>query len=202
MNANVKPPFKRESMRIAGKLVAKHPPQILVDVQGVGYELDVPMSTLYQLPATGSEVVLLTHLIVREDAHQLYGFATEGERTLFRKLLKISGVGARIALAVLSGMSVADLRDAVSRQESGRLTRIPGIGKKTAERLLLELKDKLDVAVIAVRAESDGAGSDVVNALLALGYSDKEAQFAVRSLESGLSVTEGIRQALKVLSKA
>jgi len=188
--------------RIAGKLVAKHPPQILVDVQGVGYELDVPMSTLYQLPATGTDVTLLTHLIVREDAHMLYGFATESERALFRKLLKISGVGARIALAVLSGMSVADLRDAVSRQESGRLTKIPGIGKKTAERLLLELKDKLDIAVIEVRAESDGAGSDVVNALISLGYSDKEAQFAVKGLESGLSVTEGIRQALKALSKA
>jgi Holliday junction DNA helicase RuvA len=146
-------------------------------------------------------VTLLTHLIVREDAHQLYGFATEGERSLFRKLLKISGVGARIALAVLSGMSVADLRDAVSRQETGRLTRIPGIGKKTAERLLLELKDKLDIAVIEVRAESDGAGSDIVDALLSLGYSDKEARFAVTKLESGLSVTEGIRQALKALSK-
>ena len=188
--------------RLAGKLVAKQPPQILVDVQGVGYELDVPVSTLYQLPATGSEVTLLTHLIVREDAHQLYGFATEGERTLFRKLIRISGIGARIALAVLSGMSVADLRDAVSRQETGRLTKIPGIGKKTAERLLLELKDKLDVAVIAVRSETDGAGADVVNALLALGYSDKEAQFAVRNLESGLSVTEGIRHALKALSKS
>ena len=188
--------------RIAGKLVAKHPPQILVDVQGVGYELDVPMSTLYQLPATGSDVTLLTHLIVREDAHMLYGFATESERALFRKLLKISGVGARIALAVLSGMSVADLREAVARQESGRLTKIPGIGKKTAERLLLELKDKLDIAVIEVRSESDGAGSDVVNALISLGYSDKEAQFAVRNLDSGLSVTEGIRHALKALSKA
>lgn len=188
--------------RIAGKLVAKHPPQILVDVQGVGYELDVPMSTLYQLPATGAEVALLTHLIVREDAHQLYGFATESERALFRKLLKISGVGARTALSVLSGMSVADVRDAVSRQDSGRFTRVPGIGKKTAERLLLELKDKLDIAVIAVRAEGDGAGNDVVNALLSLGYSDKEAQFAVKNLEAGLSVTEGIRQALKALSKA
>ncbi len=188
--------------RIAGKLLAKHPPQILVDVQGVGYELDVPVSTLYQLPATGSEVTLLTHLIVREDAHQLYGFATEGERTLFRKLIRISGIGARIALAVLSGMSVADLRDAVSRQETGRLTKIPGIGKKTAERLLLELKDKLDVAVIAVRSETDGAGADVVNALLALGYSDKEAQFAVRNLDSGLSVTERISHALKALSKS
>lgn len=188
--------------RLAGRLIAKQPPQIMVDVQGVGYELDVPMSTLYQLPATGADVVLLTHVIVREDAHQLYGFATEGERTLFRKLLRISGVGARIALAVLSGMSVADLREAVSRQESGRLTRIPGIGKKTAERLLLELKDKLDLAVIEVRTESDGASSDIVNALLALGYSDKEAQSAVSRLDSGLSVTEGIRQALKALSRS
>jgi len=188
--------------RIAGKLVAKHPPQILIDVHGVGYELDVPMSTLYQLPGTGTDVSLLTHLLVREDAHQLYGFATEGERTLFRRLLKISGIGARTALAVLSGMSVSDLRDAVSRQEGGRLTKIPGIGKKTAERLLLELKDKLDIAVVEVRAETDGGGSDVLNALLALGYSDKEAQFAVKNLESGLTVTEGIRQALKALSKA
>jgi Holliday junction DNA helicase RuvA len=188
--------------RIAGKLVAKHPPQIVVDVHGVGYELDVPMSTLYQLPATGTEVALLTHLIVREDAHQLYGFASEGERTLFRKLLKITGVGARTALAVLSGMSVADVKQAVSQQDSGRFTKIPGIGKKTAERLLLELKDKLDIAIIAVPAEVGSASGDVVTALLALGYNDKEAQFAVKNLESGVSVTEGIRQALKLLSKA
>ena len=188
--------------RITGRLVFKHPPQILVDVSGVGYELDVPMSTLYQLPQTGADVTLLTHLLVREDAHQLFGFATESERMLFRQLLRISGVGARTALAVLSGMSVADLRDAVSRQDSGRLTRIPGIGKKTAERLLLELKDKLDVAVVAVRADNDGAGNDIVNALLALGYSDKEAKSAVGRLDGGLGVTEGIRQALKLLSRA
>jgi holliday junction DNA helicase RuvA len=187
--------------RIAGKLVAKHPPQIVVDVHGVGYELDVPMSTLFQLPSTGSDVALLTHLIVREDAHQLYGFSTDGERSLFRKLLKISGVGARTALAVLSGMSVADVKDAVSRQDSARLIRVPGIGKKTAERLLLELKDKLDVAVVAVQSEAGSAGSDVVNALLALGYSDKEAQYALKGLDPGLSVTEAIRQALKVLSR-
>ena len=188
--------------RIAGKLVAKQPPQIVVDVQGIGYEIDVPMSTLYQLPATGSEVALLTHLIVREDAHQLYGFATEGERALFRQLLKISGVGARTALAVLSGMSVADVKNAVSQQDSGRLVKVPGIGKKTAERLLLELKDKLDVAVVAVQSEASTAGSDVLNALRALGYSDKEAQLAVKNLDSGLSVTEGIRQALRALSRA
>ena len=188
--------------RIAGKLIAKLPPHIVVDVHGVGYELDVPMSTLYQLPATGADVTLLTHLIVREDAHQLYGFFSEGERTLFRRLLKISGVGARTALAVLSGMSVADVKQAVSQQDSGRLTRIPGIGKKTAERLLLELKDKLDIAVVAVPAEAAAASSDVIDALLALGYNDKEAQFAVKHLESTVTVTEGIRQALKVLSKA
>ncbi|HEV7802107.1 MAG TPA: Holliday junction branch migration protein RuvA, partial [Burkholderiales bacterium] len=170
---------------------------------GIGYEVDVPMSTLYQLPATGSDVTLLTHLIVREDAHQLYGFSTEGERTLFRKLLKISGVGARTALSVLSGMSVNDVKQAVSEQDSGRLTKVPGIGKKTAERLLLELKDKLDIAIVEVAAEGgSNAGTDVVNALLALGYNDKEAQFAVKNLERGLSVTEGIRQALKVLSRA
>jgi len=188
--------------RITGKLVSKQPPQIVVDVHGVGYELDVPMSTLFQLPATGTDVSLLTHLIVREDAHQLYGFFSDGERALFRQLLKISGVGARTALAVLSGMSVADVKQAVSQQDSGRLVKVPGIGKKTAERLLLELKDKLDIAVLPVAAEADRGGSDVVHALLALGYSDKEARFAVKDLDAGVSVTDGIRQALRVLSKA
>lgn len=188
--------------RISGKLAAKHPPQILVDVGGVGYEISVPMSTLYQLPATGSEVVLLTHLIVREDAHLLYGFATEQERHLFRQLLKITGVGARTALAVLSGMSVADLHHAVSGQDSGRLTKIPGIGKKTAERLLLELRDKLDVSVI-MRSAAPGArdANDIANALVALGYNDKEIVWAVKQLPTEGSVTEGIRQALKLLSK-
>jgi Holliday junction DNA helicase RuvA len=187
--------------RITGKLVAKHPPQIVVDVHGVGYELDVPMSTLYQLPGTGADVSLLTHLIVREDAHQLYGFSSEGERGLFRQLLKISGVGARTALAVLSGMSVADVKQAVTLQDSGRFVKIPGIGKKTAERLLLELKDKLDITVLPAAADGDRAGSDIVNALLALGYNDKETQFAVKNLDAGLSVTEGIRQALRLLSR-
>ena len=188
--------------RISGKLVAKQPPQIMVDVHGVGYELDVPMSTLYQLPGTGSDVSLLTHLIVREDAHQLYGFFSEAERVLFRQLLKISGVGARTALAVLSGMSVADVKQAVALQDSGRLVKIPGIGKKTAERLLLELKDKLDITVLPVAADSGRGASDVVTALLALGYSDKEARFAVKDLDGALSVTDGIRQALRILSKA
>lgn len=188
--------------RISGKLLAKHPPRIMVDVQGVGYEIDVPMSTLYQLPATGSEVSLLTHLVVREDAHSLYGFASEQERHVFRQLLKIAGVGARTALAVLSGMSVAELRRAVAEQDGSRLTRIPGIGRKTAERLLLELRDKLDIAEAA--AATPGAPAvmgDVVNALLALGYSDREAMWAIGQLPAGTGVTDGIRQALKLLSK-
>jgi Holliday junction DNA helicase RuvA len=189
--------------RITGKLMAKQPPQIVVDVQGVGYEIDVPMSTLYQLPATGADVTLFTHLTVREDAHLLYGFATEQERTVFRQLLKISGVGARTALSVLSGMSVADLHAAVSTQDSGRLTKIPGIGKKTAERLLLELKDKLKVTVMLTPASAAAnASSDIVNALLSLGYNDKEASWAVKQLPAGASVNDGIRQALKLLSKS
>ncbi|MGQ0748972.1 MAG: Holliday junction branch migration protein RuvA [Betaproteobacteria bacterium] len=188
--------------RLSGRLLAKHPPQIVVDVQGVGYELDVPMSTLYQLPASGGDVTLFTHLVVREDAHQLYGFATESERMAFRQLLKISGVGARTALSVLSGMSVADLQQAVNAQDTGRLTRIPGIGKKTAERLMLELRHKLELSGITMPAdEAAESGSDIVNALLALGYNDREAAWALKQLPSGVSVTEGIRQALKLLSK-
>jgi len=187
--------------RLSGRLLAKQPPHILVDVQGVGYELDVPMSTLYQLPATGAEVVLLTHLLVREDAHQLYGFATEAERQAFRQLLKISGVGARTALAVLSGLSVADLARAVSEQDSARLTRVPGIGKKTAERLLLELRDKFAAAGMAPAVAGEADSGDVLNALLALGYNEKEAAWAVRQLPAGTAVSEGIRQALKLLSK-
>ena len=188
--------------RLTGRLLAKHPPQILIDVQGIGYEIDVPMSTLYQLPATGAEVTLYTHLIVREDAHQLYGFATESERATFRQLLRISGVGARTALAVLSGMSVGDLQQAVSAQDSGRLTKIPGIGKKTAERLLLELRDKLDTSVTVVAGSvAPESGGDIVNALLSLGYNEREAAWALKQLPAGSSVTDGIRQALKLLSK-
>ena len=188
--------------RIHGKLLEKRPPQIMVDVQGVGYELDVPMSTFYQLPAVGADVTLYTHLAVREDAHQLYGFGTEHERRAFRQLLKISGIGARTALSVLSGLSVADLRDAVSAQDAGRLVKIPGIGRKTAERLLLELRDKLDaVAGTPAAAKGDGQAGDVTNALLALGYNDREAGWAVKQLPAGLAVVDGIRQALKLLSK-
>jgi len=190
--------------RLSGVLLDKSPPQITVEAGGVGYELEVPMSTFYGLPAAGERVMLLTHLVVREDAHLLYGFATENERRAFRQLLKISGVGARTALAVLSGMSVAELVDAVVTQDSGRLVKVPGIGRKTAERLLLELKGKLAgdaVAGVAVNRQTAPTG-DVVNALLALGYSDKEAAHAVKQLPPGLSLSEGIRQALKSLSKA
>jgi holliday junction DNA helicase RuvA len=190
--------------RLAGVLVEKNPPQILVEAAGVGYEIEVPMSTFYNLPASGERVTLLTHLVVREDAHLLYGFATEPERRAFRQLLKVNGVGARTALAVLSGMSVGELVDAVAAQESGRLVRVPGIGKKTAERLLLELKGKLGgegLSGIAINREKPAA-SDVMNALLGLGYSDKEAQLAVKHLPEGLSVSDGIRQALRSLSKS
>jgi len=188
--------------RIHGKLVEKHPPQIVVDVGGIGYEVDVPMSTFYNLPATGAEVALYTHLAVREDAHQLFGFGTEAERHAFRQLLRISGIGARTALSVLSGLSVADLREAVVNQDSGRLTKVPGIGKKTAERLLLELRDKLD-AVLAAPAtvKGDGKAGDVTNALLALGYNEKEAAWAVKQLPEGVAISDGIRQALRLLSK-
>ncbi|HET9663801.1 MAG TPA: Holliday junction branch migration protein RuvA, partial [Burkholderiales bacterium] len=150
----------------------------------------------------GAEVTLFTHLIVREDAHQLYGFATEPERAVFRQLLRISGVGARTALAVLSGMSVADLQQAVTTQDAGRLTKIPGIGKKTAERLMLELRHKLELTGIAVAAgDAAESGNDIVNALLALGYNEREAAWALKQLPAGASVTDGIRQALKLLSK-
>jgi Holliday junction DNA helicase RuvA len=187
--------------RLTGKLIAKHPPHVLLDVQGVGYELDVPMSTFYQLPATGSELTLLTHLIVREDAHQLFGFSSAAERGAFRQLLRISGVGARTALAVLSGMSVPELQQAVNAQDSGRLIKIPGIGRKTAERLLLELRDKLDAVSVTAPAAGAREDADIVNALLALGYNDREAAWAVKQLPDGINVNDGIRQALKLLSK-
>jgi len=180
--------------RLSGTLVEKNPPQILLDVQGVAYEVDVPMSTFYNLPG----------LVVREDAHLLFGFGSESERRAFRQLIKISGIGARTALSVLSGLSVAELAQAVVMQDTGRLTRIPGIGKKTAERLLLELKDKLGGEVTAVVGvhRPPPVTADVLNALLALGYSDKEAVRAVKQLSEGVAVADGIKQALKVLAKA
>ncbi len=190
--------------RLTGTLAAKNPPQILVDVGGVGYEVDVPMSTFYNLPAAGDKVTLLTHHAVREDGHFLYGFGSEAERFAFRQLLKISGVGARTALSVLSGLSVADLAHAVAMQEAGRLTKVPGIGKKTAERLLLELKGKLaDAVPTAVAAAAAGDNRhDILNALLALGYNEREAQAAMKGLPADAGTADGIRQALKALSKA
>jgi Holliday junction DNA helicase RuvA len=190
--------------RLSGTLVEKNPPQILLEVRGVAYEVDVPMSTFYNLPAAGEPVTLFTHLVVREDAHLLFGFASETERRAFRQLIKISGIGARTALAVLSGLSVAELAQAVTLQESGRLTRIPGIGKKTAERLLLELKDKLaaDVSTAVGVHRPAPVAADVLNALVSLGYSDKEATHAVKELPEGIAVADGIRHALKVLAKA
>ncbi|MEY3200962.1 MAG: Holliday junction branch migration protein RuvA [Pseudomonadota bacterium] len=189
--------------RISGTLLEKNPPQIIVDVQGVGYEIEVPMSTFYNLPALAERVSLHTHLVVREDAHLLFGFGTEDERATFRQLVKISGIGARTALAVLSGLSVNELAQAVARQESGRLVKVPGIGKKTAERLLLELRDKLPKASASGMAAAPAdAGDDILNALIALGYNDKEARAALKLLPAEVGVSEGIRLALKHLSKA
>jgi len=190
--------------RIAGVLLEKNPPRLLVDCGGVGYEIDVPMSTFYNLPAMGERVVLLTQMIVREDAHLLFGFGSLEERSTFRELLKITGVGARMALAVLSGMSVSDLAQAVTLQDAARLTRVPGIGKKTAERLMLELKGKLGADLFSAGTTTTATehGSDVLNALLALGYSEKEAVAAVKNVPAGSSVSDGIRAALKALSKA
>lgn len=188
--------------RLTGILLEKNPPQITLDVHGVGYELEVPMSTFYNLPDLGGKLSLVTHMVVREDGHFLFGFGTDAERAAFRQLIKISGVGPRIALAVLSGLSVGDLAQAVAMQEAGRLTKIPGIGKKTAERLLLELRDKLPKSgVIASAAATPNDGADVLNALLALGYSEKEALAAIKQLPPDAGVSDGIRAALKLLSK-
>ena len=190
--------------RIHGTLIDQAPPQILVDCQGVGYELLLPMSSFYKLPAVGQTVTLLTQFIVREDAQVLYGFETASEREAFRQLIKISGVGPRTALAILSGLSVADLALAVSSQEAGRLVKIPGIGKKTAERLLLELKGKMgsDLAGLAsgAAAQMGSAGADILQALLALGYSEKEAASALKALPPDVGVSEGIKLALKKLA--
>ncbi|HVF65428.1 MAG TPA: Holliday junction branch migration protein RuvA [Casimicrobiaceae bacterium] len=190
--------------RLSGTLVEKNPPQILLDVQGVAYEVDVPMSTFYNLPATGERVTLYTHLVVREDAHLLFGFGSENERHAFRQLTRVNGIGARTALSVLSGLSVAELAQSITMQESGRLTKIPGIGKKTAERILLELKDKLGAQLTTAVGinRTPPPSADVLNALFALGYSEREALAAVKTLPEGVAVADGIRQALKVLAKA
>jgi Holliday junction DNA helicase RuvA len=189
--------------RLTGILLEKSPPQVVVDCQGVGYEVDVPMSTFYNLPHTGEKVVLFTHYVVREDAHLLFGFGSANERAVFRQLIKITGVGPRMALSILSGMTVSDLAQAVTLQETGRLVKVPGVGKKTAERLLLELKGKLgaDIGVVA-GAVRDDTQADVLNALQALGYSDKEALLAIKNMPAGTGVSDGIKFALKALSKA
>ncbi len=191
--------------RITGTLIELAPPTLCVQAGGLGYEIDVPMSTLYKLPALGQTVTLYTHLAIREDAHVLYGFATAAERSAFRALIRVSGVGARTALSLLSGLSVEELAEAVERQESGRLVRVPGIGKKTAERLLLELRDKLTplLGVVRTSGAPPAAGDgDVLNALQALGYSATEARRAMATLPEGLNVADSIRQALKTLARA
>jgi holliday junction DNA helicase RuvA len=188
--------------RLSGKLVEKAPPLVVLDVHGVGYEVDVPMSTFYNLPGLAEPVTLLTHYVVREDAHLLFGFLTAEERSAFRQLIKISGVGPRMALSLLSGMSVGELAEAVTRQEAGRLTRVPGIGKKTAERLLLELKGKLgDALTLTSGAPVSDHQGDIVQALVALGYSDKEAALAIKALPADIGVSDGIKQALKALAR-
>jgi Holliday junction DNA helicase RuvA len=186
--------------RIHGTLMEKHPPQVVVMCAGVGYELDVPMSTFYNLPRTGEAVELLTHLVIREDAHLLFGFLTQNERTTFRQLLKVNGVGPKVALSVLSGMSVEDLAIAVAAQDAVRLTKIPGIGRKTADRLVLELRDKLPMTA-GTQPGTVKASNDVLSALLALGYNDREASAAVKQLPADLPLADAIRQALKQLAK-
>ena len=189
--------------RISGILLDKTPPLALIDCNGVGYECEVPMSTFYLLPQVGEKVTLLTHFVVREDAQLLFGFGTDQERLMFRQLLKVNGIGAKSALAILSGLSIDELIQAVSLQEAGLLTRVPGIGKKTAERLLLELKDKftLDSALSMKGSGITSISQDVLNALIALGYNERESLNAVKSLDGNLSVNDGIKQALKYLSK-
>ena len=189
--------------RISGILLDKTPPLALIDCNGVGYECEVPMSTFYLLPQVGEKVTLLTHFVVREDAQLLFGFGTNQERLMFRQLLKVNGIGAKSALAILSGLSIDELIQAVSLQEAGLLTRVPGIGKKTAERLLLELKDKftLDSALSTKGSGMASISQDVLNALIALGYNERESLNAVKSLDINLTVNDGIKQALKYLSK-
>ncbi|MBL8507623.1 Holliday junction branch migration protein RuvA [Chitinimonas sp. JJ19] len=193
--------------KLTGKLLEKHPPQVLLDVGGVGYEVDVPMSTLYVLPHAGETASLYTHFVVREDAQLLFGFASRAERETFRQLIKVSGIGPKIALAVLSGMTADELAATVEREDAARLAKVPGIGKKTAERLILELRGKL-AGTTALQAHASGlfappasTRDDVVNALLALGYNEKEANTAIKALPDDVSVNDGIRQALKSLAK-
>ena len=188
--------------RLTGILAEKSPPQVLIDVNGVGYEVDVPMSSYFNLPALGERTTLLTHFVVREDAQLLFGFLTQAERATFRQLIKISGVGPRMALGVLSGLSVAELTQAVAQQQTGRLVKVPGIGKKTAERLLLELKGKLGPDLgLPGAAVANEAQTDIVQALVALGYSEREAAAVLKTLPADVGVSDGIKLALKSLSR-
>ena len=187
--------------RLTGVLAEKSPPLVLIDVNGVGYEVDVPMSSFYNLPALGERVTLLTHFVVREDAQQLFGFLTSEERSTFRQLVKISGVGPRTALAILSGLSVSELAQAVSAQQGGRLVKVPGIGKKTAERLLLELKGKLAPDIGAPAQVASDTQADIVQALVALGYSERDAALALKTMPPDIAVADGIKQALKALAR-
>ncbi|MDO5640124.1 MAG: Holliday junction branch migration protein RuvA [Neisseria sp.] len=190
--------------RLTGKLVEKHPPQIVIDVGGVGYEVDVSMQTFYSLPPLNETVQLYTQLVVREDAHLLFGFGSQGERATFRQLVKVSGIGAKTALGILSAMSAEELAQAVAQEDIKRLSSVPGIGKKTAERMLLELRGKLVAeqadglfAPVAAADETD----DIVSTLLALGYSEREARAAAKGIPAGTEVSEGVRLALKNLLK-
>lgn len=190
--------------RLNGILLEKIPPLVLIDCNGVGYECEVPMSTFYNLPAIGEKVIVLTHFVVREDAQLLYGFGSNQERATFRQLLKVNGIGAKSALSILSGLSIDELVQAVALQDPAMLTRVPGVGKKTAERLLLELKDKFTIDGVAAMStnQAKSASGDVLNALLALGYNEREALAAVKFLPADVAVADGIRQSLKALSKA
>ena len=192
--------------RLTGVLLEKQPPQIVIDVHGVGYEVEVSMQTFYTLPALGENVQLFTQLIVREDAHLLFGFADKAERSTFRQLLKVSGIGAKTALGILSAMTADELAHAISKEDVKRLSSAPGIGKKTAERMVLELRGKLvhsggaDLSLFATSAPND-TSEDVVSTLLALGYSEREARAAIKSLPTDVDVSEGVRLALKNLLK-
>ncbi|RKV68625.1 MAG: Holliday junction branch migration protein RuvA [Neisseria sp.] len=191
--------------RLTGKLIEKTPPQIVIDVNGVGYEADVSMQTFYNLPPLGETVQVFTQLVVREDAHLLFGFATAEERKTFRQLIKVSGIGAKTALGILSAMTADELAQAVAEEDVKRLSSAPGIGKKTAERMVLELRGKLITHTVtdglfAAPSENDET-NDIVSTLLALGYSEREAKAAVKGIPKGTDVGEGVRLALKNLLK-
>ncbi|KRP08184.1 MAG: Holliday junction branch migration protein RuvA [Nitrosomonadales bacterium] len=187
--------------RIKGYLLEKTPPLILLDCQGVGYEIEVPMTTFFDLPDVGSEITLLTHLIIREDAHLLFGFATAAERQMFRQLIKVNGIGAKVALSILSSIGSSELAYAIEHDDINMLVKIPGIGKKTAERLVLELKDRLKNLNINPLVKKHATHiEDIENALISLGYSAKDASMAIKLLPDNISINDGIRQALKSLS--